>query len=68
MHWGGQTSAGPRRGDPAEGSAVIDSDLLVLAPWAVFIAGVVLLVVLTVTRHHGGGGRGERRRSRSRRH
>jgi hypothetical protein len=44
-----------------------DSDLLVLAPWAVFIAGVGLLVLLAVTRNHGGGGRGGRRRSRSRR-
>ena len=44
-----------------------DSDLLVLAPWALFIAGVVLLVVLGLTRNHGGGGRSGRRRSRSRR-
>jgi hypothetical protein len=43
-----------------------DSDLLVLAPWAVFIAGVGLLVLLAVTRNHGGGGRGGRRRSRFR--
>jgi hypothetical protein len=46
---------------------VSDSDLLVLAPWAVFIAGVGLLVLLAVTRNHGGGSRGGRRRSRSRR-
>ena len=38
-----------------------DSDLLVLAPWAVFIAGVAVLIVLTVTRNHGAGHRGRRR-------
>lgn len=46
---------------------VSDSDLLVLAPWAVFIAGVALLVLLAVTRNHGGDRRNGRRRSRSRR-
>jgi ABC-type antimicrobial peptide transport system permease subunit len=46
---------------------VSDSDLLVLAPWAVFIAGVALLVLLAVTRSHGGERRNGRRRSRSRR-
>jgi hypothetical protein len=46
---------------------VIDSDFLVLAPWALFIAGVCLLVVLGVTRNHGGGRRSGRRRSRFRR-
>jgi hypothetical protein len=56
----------PRRHDHAEGS-VSDSDLLVLAPWAVFIAGVVLLVLLAFTRNHGGDRRSGRRRSRSRR-
>jgi hypothetical protein len=55
-----------RRRYPAEAS-MSDSDLLVLAPWALFIAGVVLLVVLGLTRNHGGGGRSGRRRSRSRR-
>jgi hypothetical protein len=43
-----------------------DSDLLVLAPWALFIAGVGLLVLLAVTRNHGDR-RGGRRRTRSRR-
>jgi hypothetical protein len=63
------TSAGSpaRRADPAEGSAVSYSDLLVLAPWAVFIAGVGLLVLLAVSRNHGGDRRSGRRRSRSRR-
>jgi len=46
---------------------MIDSDLLVLAPWVLFIAGVGVLVLLAVTRNHGGGRRGGRRRSRSRR-
>lgn len=46
---------------------VSDSDLLVLAPWVVFIAGVGLLVLLAVTRNHGGDRRNARRRSRSRR-
>jgi hypothetical protein len=43
------------------------SDLLVLAPWALFIAGVGLLVLLAVTRNHGGDRRSGHRRSRSRR-
>jgi hypothetical protein len=46
---------------------VSDSDLLVLAPWAVFIVGVTLLVVRTVTRGHGGGRRDGHRRGRFRR-
>ncbi len=45
---------------------VNDSDLLVLAPWVVFIAGVSLLVLLAVTRNHGGDRRSGGRRSRSR--
>jgi hypothetical protein len=46
---------------------VSDSDLLVLAPWAVFIAGVALLVLLAVTRGHSGDRRGGRRRGSWRR-
>jgi ABC-type antimicrobial peptide transport system permease subunit len=46
---------------------VSDSNLLVLAPWAVFIAGVALLVLLAVTRNHGGARRGGRRRGSWRR-
>ena len=46
---------------------VSDSDLLVLAPWAVFTAGVAVLIVLTLTRGHGGPGHGGRRRGRFRR-
>jgi hypothetical protein len=39
---------------------VSDSDLLVLVPWAVFIAGVALLVLLAVARGHGGDRRNGR--------
>jgi hypothetical protein len=46
---------------------VSDSDLLIVAPWAVFIVGVGLLVLLAVTGNHGGDRRSGRRRSRSRR-
>jgi hypothetical protein len=46
---------------------VSDSDLLVLAPWAVFIVGVALLVVRTVTRGHGDDRRDGHRRGRFRR-
>jgi hypothetical protein len=46
---------------------VSDSDLLILAPWALFIAGVAILVLLAATRNHGGGRRNGRRGSRSRR-
>jgi Na+-transporting NADH:ubiquinone oxidoreductase subunit NqrD len=46
---------------------VSDSDLLVLAPWAIFVVGVALLVVRTVTRNHDNDRRGERRRGRFRR-
>jgi hypothetical protein len=64
------TSAGlprSRRHGQPEGS-VSDSDLLVLAPWAIFIAGVALLVVRTVTRGHGDDDRrGGHRRGRFRR-
>jgi len=38
-----------------------DSDLLVLAPWAVFIAGLAVLIMATVTRSHGSGHHGRRR-------
>jgi hypothetical protein len=40
---------------------VSDSDLLVLVPWAVFIAGVAVLIGLTVTRNHGSPHSGRRR-------
>ena len=43
------------------------SDLLILAPWVVFIAGVAILVLLAVTRGRGGYRRGGRRRRGSRR-
>jgi hypothetical protein len=56
----------PRRQYPAEAS-MSGSDLLVVAPWALFIAGVSLLILLAVTRHHSGDRRSGHRRSRSRR-
>jgi preprotein translocase subunit SecG len=37
---------------------VTDSDLVILVPWVVFAAGVVILVLLAMPR---GGGRGRRR-------
>jgi ABC-type antimicrobial peptide transport system permease subunit len=40
---------------------VSDSDLLVLAPWAVFMVGLAMLIMLTVARSHGAGHRGRRR-------
>jgi hypothetical protein len=46
---------------------VSDSDLLIVAPWALFIAGVAVLILLAVTRNHGGGRRNGRRGSRTRR-
>jgi hypothetical protein len=47
--------------DREEGS-VSGSDLLVLAPWVVFLAGVAALALLAVTRNHSRRGRRRRRR------
>jgi hypothetical protein len=57
--------AGPAAGviSVREGS-MSDSDLLILAPWIIFIVGVVALSVLAITRN--GGRRGRRRRDRRR--
>jgi hypothetical protein len=41
---------------------VSESDLLVLAPWVVFIVGVAALGVLALSRHPGRRARRRRRR------